>query len=118
MMGQANVWYRYMDIRYQPAIDRYQHEVKRLFTVLDTRLTDRDYLVDEYSIADIAHWPWIRTHWWSGVEISDLPNLTAWVERLARRPACQRGINAPPIIVDTQNDEDEFINNARAILVK
>jgi GST-like protein len=117
MMGQANVWYRYMDEKYQPAIDRYQHEVKRLFTVLDERLADREYLVDEYSIADIAHWPWVRTHWWSGVEISDLPHLSAWVERLAQRPACRRGLNAPASEINSAEDKEEFIRKVKSIVV-
>jgi GST-like protein len=117
MMGQANVWSRYMDVKYQPAIDRYQHEVMRLFTVLDERLAGREYLVDEYSIADIAHWPWVRTHWWSGVEISELPHLSAWVERLGKRPACQRGLKAPAAEMDSMKDQKEFIRKAKSILV-
>jgi len=118
MMGQANVWHRYMESLYQPAVDRYQHEVKRLFRVLDSRLSHRDYLVDELSIADIAHWAWVRTHEWSGVGIADLPNLNAWVERLGQRPAFQRGINAPAALIDTSDDKEQFIKSARDMLVK
>jgi GSH-dependent disulfide-bond oxidoreductase len=96
MMGQANVFYRYFPETIQPAIDRYQNEVKRLFTVLEARLQVREYLAEEYSIADIANWAWVRTHKWSGVAIDELPNLQAWVERIAARPAAQRGIEVPP----------------------
>ncbi|MCG8612700.1 MAG: glutathione S-transferase N-terminal domain-containing protein [Pseudomonadales bacterium] len=95
MMGQANVFYRYFPEKIQPAIDRYQHEVKRLFTVLDGHLQGRDYLVEDYSIADIANYAWVRTFNWSGVPINDLDNLKKWLERIGERPAVQRGIEIP-----------------------
>ncbi|MBL6952866.1 MAG: glutathione S-transferase N-terminal domain-containing protein [Alphaproteobacteria bacterium] len=95
MMGQANVFYRYFPEKIQPAIDRYQHECRRLFEVLERGLTDQEYLAGEYSIADIANWCWVRTHKWSGVEVDGLPNLQAWIDRLAERPACQKGTKVP-----------------------
>lgn len=95
MMGQANVFFRYFPQKIQPAIERYQNETKRLLTVLDTRLQGRDYLCDEFSIADIANWCWARTHHWSGVDISDLSHLQAWIERINARPACARGLLVP-----------------------
>lgn len=96
MMGQANVWFRYYPEKIQPAIDRYQHEVRRLLGVLDARLSGRDYLCDEYSIADIANWCWASGHGWSGVAIDGLDHLAAWIERIAARPAVQRGRQVPP----------------------
>lgn len=96
MMGQANVFYRYFPEKIQPAIDRYQHEAKRLFGVLDKRLADREFLVDDYSIADMANWAWVRTHSWSGVEIDDLPNLKRWVNQIYDRPAAKKGTEIPP----------------------
>jgi len=96
MMGQANVFFRYFPEKIQPAIDRYQGEVRRLFGVLDGRLADHEYLAGDYSIADIANWAWVRTHKWSGVEIEPFPNLARWNDQLAARPACQRGVNVPP----------------------
>ena len=95
MMGQANVFFRYFEEKIPAAIDRYQHESLRLLTVLDERLAGRDYLCDEYSIADIAHWCWAATHKWSGVDISGLDNLQAWLDRLYARPAVERGRNVP-----------------------
>lgn len=95
MMGQANVFFRYFPEKIQPAIDRYQNESKRLLKVLDTRLTGREYLCDEFSIADIANWCWARTHQWSGVDVSDLPHLQAWIKRLDARPGCARGLLVP-----------------------
>jgi glutathione S-transferase len=90
MMGQANVFFRYFPEKIQPAIDRYQGEVRRLFGVLDTQLAEHEYLAGDYSIADIANWAWVRTHKWSGVEVEGLPSLQRWMTQLAARPACQR----------------------------
>ena len=87
MMGQANVFFRYFEEKIQPAIDRYQHEGRRLLGVLDGQLKGRDYLCDEYSIADIANWAWAVTHAWSGIDITGLDNLQAWLHRIAERPA-------------------------------
>lgn len=95
MQGQAHVFFRYFPEKIPAVIARYQNETKRLYTVLDTRLKDHEYLVDEYSIADIAHWTWVRIHYWAGVEIDDLPNLKRWMDLLAARPACERGVLVP-----------------------
>ena len=62
MMGQANVFFRYFPEKIQPAIDRYQNESRRLFEVLNTSLKDKEWLVEDFSIADIANWCWVRTH--------------------------------------------------------
>ncbi len=62
MQGQANVFYRYAPEKIPYAIERYQKETKRLYKVLDHRLADREYLAGDYSIADIATWPWVTLH--------------------------------------------------------
>ena len=95
MMGQANVFFRYFPETIPPAIDRYQKETRRLFEVLEQGLAGKEYLCGEYSIADIANWCWVRTHKWSGVEVDKLPNLQAWMGRLAERVACQKGTKIP-----------------------
>ena len=95
MMGQTNVFFRYFPERIQPAIDRYQNETRRLFSVLDLRLRDHEYLAGDYSIADVANWSWVRTHRWSGVAIGHLPNLQRWLDQIAARPAAQKGIAVP-----------------------
>jgi len=95
MMGQANVFHRYFEEKIPAAIHRYQHEGRRLLTVLDGQLDGRDYLCGDYSIADIATWPWAVTHKWSGIDVEGLVNLQAWLERMAQRPAVQRGRNIP-----------------------
>ncbi|MDE2145698.1 MAG: glutathione S-transferase N-terminal domain-containing protein [Burkholderiales bacterium] len=95
MMGQANVFFRYFPKKLQPAIDRYQNESRRLFEVLDRRLGESEWLAGDYSVADIAHWCWVRTHKWSGVSIEGLPHLQRWLDAMKARPACQRGIEVP-----------------------
>lgn len=107
MMGQANVFFRYFPEKIQPAIDRYQGESKRLLTVLDGHLKDHEYLAGDYSIADIANWAWVRTHRWSGVDVSDLPHLQRWLDAIRQRPAVQRGIEAPPSRIHLTKDGDE-----------
>lgn len=95
MMGQANVFYRYAPERIPYAIDRYQREVRRLLEVLNTRLAKHEYLAGDYSIADIAHWSWVRGYKWSGVDIDGLEHLARWLETIGKRPAVQRGVDVP-----------------------
>ncbi len=97
MMGQANVFFRYFPEKIPAAIERYQKEGRRLFEVMDSQLSEHSYLAgDEYTIADISTWPWVRIHEWSGIDIEGLPHLTRWLDELALRPACQVGILTPP----------------------
>lgn len=100
MMGQANVFYRYFPKKIPAAIERYQKEVNRLFSVLDKQLENRDYLAGDYSIADIANWCWVHTHEWSGVDIEPFKNLKRWVAAIATRPQVQKGISIPPSEID------------------
>jgi glutathione S-transferase len=119
MMGQANVFFRYFPEKIQAAIDRYQHESRRLFEVLDRRLGESEWLAGDYSIADIANWSWVRTHGWSGVPVDGLANLQRWMAAMSARPACQRGVQVPQPIPDVARDpkaSEEFARNARAIL--
>jgi GST-like protein len=95
MMGQANVFYRYFEEKIPAAIHRYQHEGQRLLTILDHQLAGRDYLCGDYSIADIATWPWAVTHKWSGIDIEGLVHLQAWLQRMAERPAVAKGRHIP-----------------------
>jgi len=119
MMGQANVFFRYLPEKIQLAIDRYHAEVRRLFGVLDTRLADREYLAGDYSIADIANWAWVRTYRWSGVDTAEFEHLTRWKALLASRPACQRGIDVPPRPVKPEEGEgvEKFIAQARKMVL-
>ena len=113
MQGQANVFFRYFPDKIPAVIQRYQNETKRLYTVLDTRLKDHEYLAGDYSIADIAHWSWVRIHGWAGVEVDDLPHLRRWMDTLAARPACQRGVEIPEPF-----EADDVLQYAKKILTK
>jgi len=95
MMGQLSHFYLYADIKVPYAIKRYKDETDRLFSVLDTQLQGRDYLAGEYSIADIAHYPWIIKYPQLNIFIDAYPNLRKWFERMSDRPAVQRGMQIP-----------------------
>ena len=99
-----------------PAIDRYQHECRRLFEVLDRRLGESEWLGQDYSIADIANWCWVRTYKCSGVSIDGLTNLRRWLDAMKARPACRKGVEVPVKIESLLKDEQaakEFAENAR-----
>jgi GST-like protein len=95
MMGQANVFLRYFPEKIQPAIDRYQREVTRLFGVLDRQLAAHEYIVGDYSIADMALWPWVSGYEWSGVSVEEFSNLQRWLAKIGERPAVQAGRDVP-----------------------
>ena len=122
MMGQANVFFRYWPgDPIQPAIDRYQNEGRRLFEVLETRLKDNEYLADDYSIADIANWCWVRTHRWSGIKTEGLDGLQRWMKMMEQRPACKKGVAVPIDIVElmkNQKSEKEFKDTGSKIIQK
>jgi GSH-dependent disulfide-bond oxidoreductase len=113
MQGQANVFFRYLPEKIQLAIDRYQNETKRLYKVLEKRLEGREYLCDEYSIADIANFTWVNIHAWAGVAVDDLPNVTAWLKRIRERPAVQRGLAVPEKV-----DAAKIVEAAQKIVVR
>ena len=118
MQGQANVFYRYAPEKIPYAIDRYQRETYRLYQVLDTRLADNEYLAGDYSIADIATWPWAALHEWAGVEIDDLPYLQRWLRQVGERPAVLRGRDIPrPVRLETDDRKQEFAEKAAKLLV-
>lgn len=95
MMGQATVFNRYFPEKLPSVIDRYTRESRRLLGVLDMALEGRDYLAGDYSIADIACFPWVRGHEWAGVTLDGLPNVARWMADIGARPAVQRGLLIP-----------------------
>jgi glutathione S-transferase len=95
MHGQANVFVRYFPEKLPAVIARYQTETMRLLRVMDRRLTDHAFLAGDYSIADIACWPWVMQHEWAGLDISGLPHLNRWLAEIGARPAVQRGAAVP-----------------------
>ena len=116
MQGQANVFYRYAPEKIPYAIDRYQKETKRLYAVLDKRLQDREYLCGDYSIADIATWPWVSLHGWAGVDIDDLPRLQRWIDEVGKRPAVVKG-RAIPEMIKTEHAAEQLAKAGAKMLV-
>ena len=96
MQGQAVTFERYFPEDVPAARTRYHNETRRLYAVLDARLSDREWLAGDFSIADISNWSWIRSHRWARVPTEGLPHLERWMEQLRARPACERGLNIPP----------------------
>ncbi|WP_417490585.1 glutathione S-transferase family protein [Maricaulis sp.] len=123
MMGQANVFYRYMPEKIDVAIKRYQGETARLLGVLDGQLAKHEYLAGEYSIADIANWCWARTAAWSGVELEPFTHVQRWIDRIAQRPAAAAGIRVPYDLAEmlaknkgAESAAETFAKNARSIV--
>ncbi len=95
MLGQHLHFTKYNPDASAYARERYDKEARRLYGVLDQRLTDHEYLVDEYSIADIATWPWIARYDWQEIDLSTYPNVRRWFRAIAQRPSVQRGWRVP-----------------------
>jgi Glutathione S-transferase len=98
MVGQATHFLRYapqVGVDSEYAKGRYLTETRRLYQVLDDRLADREYLVGEFSIADIACYPWTRVAAGHGIDVADYPNVKAWTDRIAARPSAKVKIAEP-----------------------
>jgi GST-like protein len=93
MLGQTHHFRMYAPEKIEYAINRYTNEARRLYGVIDKRLSRSEWLgCDEYSIADIATWPWLRNWKNQGIVLDEYPHLKAWFERIEARPAVQRGV--------------------------
>jgi GSH-dependent disulfide-bond oxidoreductase len=95
MFGQVHHFLRAAKEPVPYAIERYTKETQRLYGVLDARLGGREYLADEYSIADIATYPWVARYEWHRARLEDFPNVHRWFEALGQRPAVQAGMKVP-----------------------
>ncbi len=93
MAGQAHHFRQYAQQEVAYAIDRYTNEVNRLYGVMNIRLADRDYLAGDYSIADMAAYPWVRPYKRQGQELSEFPALDAWYKRIHDRAAVSRAVS-------------------------
>jgi GST-like protein len=106
MLGQNHHFLQYSPEKIPYAIERYVKEAKRLYSVLDKRLFSREFIAGEYSIADIASYPWIVPHQKQGVNLDDFPNMRRWFERIQARPAVQRAyeiakrVNIAPVVTE------------------
>jgi GST-like protein len=92
MLGQAHHFRGYAPEPIPYAIDRYTKEAGRLYGVLDRRLADRPFVAGPYSIADMAIFPWLRSHERQGVVLAEYPNVKRWFDVIAARPAVERGL--------------------------
>ena len=95
MLGQVHHF-----VRFNPGVSdyaerRFSEEARRLYDVLDERLENRSFLADEYSIADIATWPWVSRFEWQKIDLNQYPNVKRWYLEIAERPAVQKGYRVP-----------------------
>ncbi len=97
MFGQAHHFLRAAPEQVPYGIKRYSDETRRLYGVLDRRLAETAYMAGEYSIADIATYPWIARHEWHKVELAEFPNVKRWYDTIGRRPAVVRGMAVPAV---------------------
>ena len=95
MLGQVHHFVKYNKGKAPYAEERYLKEAHRLYGVLDRRLAGREYLADEYSIADIATWPWISRFEWQTIDLGQYANVKRWYTAIAKRPATQKGYKVP-----------------------
>ena len=95
MLGQTHHFLRAAPEPVPYAIKRYKDETRRLYGVLDKRLAEAEHLAGEYSIADIASYPWVARHEWHQIELGDFPNVKRWYDKIGARPAVQRGMKVP-----------------------
>ncbi len=95
MLGQAHHFRRFAPEKIPYAIERYSKEAARLYGVLDKRLGEEEFLAGDYSIADIATYPWAARHPWQGIALEDYPNVKRWYDTLSARPAVERGMAVP-----------------------
>lgn len=95
MLGQAHHFLKFNPGKAPYAEERYGKEAQRLYGVLDRRLAEAEYAAGDYSIADMAIFPWLARHQWQGVDLNDFPNVKRWYLAIAGRPAVQRGYDVP-----------------------
>lgn len=91
-LGQAHHFREYSKEKIPYAIDRFTSEAERLYRVLERRLSESEYLAGEYSIADIATYPWLRSHKFQSQNLDDYPSIQRWYRAVRERPAVQRGL--------------------------
>lgn len=112
MLGQAHHFRVYAKQKIDYAIERYTNEAQRLYGVIDRRLAQSRYIGgDEYSIADIAIWPWLRSWKNQGVDLAEFPNLKGWFDEVDARPAVKRGV---AVLADRR--KQELDERAREVL--
>jgi GST-like protein len=112
MFGQAGHFLRYAPEKIPYAIERYVNETSRLYAVLNWRLTDREFIAGEYSIADMAAYPWVVPHKQQQQDLDDFPNVKRWLEAIRTRPATARAYDIGRKI----SDQPVVTEESRSIL--
>ncbi len=95
MLGQAHHFRRFAPEQIEYGIKRYTDETRRLYGVMDKRLKENEFFAGDYSIADIAIFPWIARHEWQGVELSEFANVKRWYDAVGARPTVEKGMAVP-----------------------
>ena len=103
MCGQTHHFRQYAPEKIPYAIDRYTNEVNRLYGVLNRQLAGKNYICGDYSIADMAAFPWVRPYERQGQDLNQFPHLKAWFQRMEARPAVKRAVE---VGVEAQNTVD------------
>ena len=99
-LGQVHHFVKFNPGKSDYAQARFQAEARRLYDLLDEQLEEREYLAEEYSIADIATWPWISRFDWQQIDLNNYPNVKRWYLSIAARPAVKRGYHQPTQVQD------------------
>ena len=107
MAGQAHYFREFCETRDSHGIERFTNEMNRLYAVLDKQLTGKEYIAGEYSIVDMACWPWIFHYRWQGQKLEDFPAVKDWFERVAERPAVKQ---AKELGIATEVDRESYRN--------
>jgi GSH-dependent disulfide-bond oxidoreductase len=95
IFGQTHHFVKYNKGKSAYAEERFLKETHRLYGVLDRRLAGREFVADDYSIADILIWPWVSRYEWQTIDLNQYPNVKRWYVTIANRPAVQRGYHVP-----------------------
>ena len=100
MLGQVHYFAKYNAGKAPFAEQRFRNEAQRLYGVLNKRLAEKEFLAGEYSIADMATWPWISRFQWQQIELAEFPHVCRWYEQIAAREAVQKGYHVPVYVND------------------
>jgi GST-like protein len=113
MLGQAHHFRQYAPEQIDYAVNRYTNEALRIYNVIDKRLDEVEYLAGDYSIADMAVYPWVRLYERHGLDPAAVPNFARWLETIAERPAVQRGME---VLKDERRPTTAMDEKAKEIL--
>jgi GST-like protein len=98
ILGQVHHFLRFNPGKAPYAEERFANEARRLYRVLNDRLAEREFVAGDYSIADIAIWPWISRFEWQQIDLADYPHVKRWYLAIADRPAVQKGYHVPSVV--------------------